>query len=153
MKRRVRATGRGRGWGVSVPERQRCSPSTVKSRWTITETNVPMSIFLVLFTFFLTIGIPAYKPHGQWTQYYIRTDSCYFHSLTQPLNVRKTSSNWEKNPEDGIQSFEHLIFNCKCSTKRLDLSMNKNRNLYYGLRGLSLIFFGKFGAWKLPHLY
>ena len=65
----------------------------------------------------------------------------------------KTSPNWEKNIKDGLQNFQHIIFNGKCWTDRLDLSMNENRNLFYGLRGVSLIFCGKFGAWELPNSY
>ena len=105
-----------------------------------------MSIFLKFYSFFITIGVPAYQAHGHWTQYYVRTDSYDFCSFTQPLNVRKTSPNWEKNIKDGLQNFQHIIFNGKCWTDRLDLSMNENRNLFYGLRGVSLIFCGKFGA-------
>ena len=112
-----------------------------------------MSIFLKFYSFFITIGVPAYQAHGHWTQYYVRTDSYDFCSFTQPLNVRKTSPNWEKNIKDGLQNFQHIIFNGKCWTDRLDLSMNENRNLFYGLRGVSLIFCGKFGAWELPNSY
>ena len=68
-----------------------------------------MSIFLVFYSFFITIGVPAYQPHGHWTQYYVRTDSYYFRSFTQPLNVRKTSPNWEKNTKDGLQNFHHTV--------------------------------------------
>ena len=125
----------------------------VRSRWTISETNLPMSIFLKFYSFFITIGVPAYQAHGHWTQYYVRTDSYDFCSFTQPLNVRKTSPNWEKNIKDGLQNFQHIIFNRKCWTDRLHLSMNENWNLFYGLRGVSLIFCGKFGAWELPNSY
>ena len=137
----------------SESEEQKIIFWNVMSWWTISETNLPMSIFLKFYSFFITIGVPAYQAHGHWTQYYVRTDSYDFCSFTQPLNVRKTSPNWEKNIKDGLQNFQHTIFNHKCWTVRLDLSMNENRNLFYGLRGVFLIFCRKFGAWKLSYLY